>query len=118
MTLPVRRPLELPMMMFVTTCQNEEGFVAHALDFDIVSVAASENEAMEKVRLAVKTYIEYGVNNNFSADVVYHAPQEFWDKISPDTPIKMLEPIIVMDRRLLVVATAQAHDARPASRVA
>ncbi len=103
--------MEFPMTMFVTTCEEDHEYVAHALDFDIVSVAATEDEAMEKVRLAVKTYIEYGLNNNLDADILYPAPTKFWDKISQDTPVKMMEPITVLDRRVLVIAAAQTHGA-------
>jgi len=109
--LPTRRKMEFPMTMFVTTCEEDHDYVAHALDFDIVSVAATEDEAMEKVRLAVKTYIEYGLNNNLDADILYPAPTKFWDKISQDTPVKMMEPITVLDRRVLVIAAAQTHGA-------
>jgi hypothetical protein len=117
MSLPARKNLELPMMMFVTTCEEDNGCVAHALDFDIVAVAPSPEEAMEKVRFAVKSYIEYGLNNNLEADILYRAPQHFWDRISPDTPIKMMEPITVNDRRLLVVTTAH-HGTNATARVA
>jgi hypothetical protein len=111
--------MELPMMMFVTVCPEDEGFVAHALNFDIVSVAATEDEAMEKVRLAVKTYIEYGLNNHLEADILYPAPEEFWNKISQDAPIKMMEPITVKDKRLLVVSTVPTHGTtRPVANVA
>jgi hypothetical protein len=119
MTPPARRPFELPMTMVVTTCQDEEGFVAHALDFDLVAVAATEDGALDKVRLAVKTYIEYGITNNWEADIMFPAPKECWERISTDTLIKMMEPITVMDRRLLVFRAVPAHhDLRPISAVA
>lgn len=93
--------MKFPMTMFVTVCKEDEGFAAHALDFDIVSVAASEEEAVAKLRAAVTHYIEFGLNNNLDAEILYPAPEEFWNKIPKDAPIKMMEPITVKGQRLL-----------------
>lgn len=112
-----RRPFELPMTMVVTTCKQAEGYVAHALDFDLVSVAPTAKSAMEKVRLAVKTYIEYGLTNEFDQHIKFAAPKECWEKISTDTPVQLMEPIHVMDRRMLVVAVA-SNEPEIATRVA
>jgi len=112
--------MEFPMTMFVTVCKEDEGFAAHALDFDIVSVAASEEEAVTKMRVAVTHYIEYGLNNNLDAEILYPAPEEFWNKIPKDAPIKMMEPITVKDKRLLVVQTVPVThgSVRPAAAMA
>jgi hypothetical protein len=80
-------------------------FVAHALDFDLVCTANTSSEAENNLRLSVKTYIEYGLNNGWDEDIMFPAPKEFWDKISKDTPVRIGEPIQIERTRLLVVHT-------------
>lgn len=63
--------------------QRADGMaVAHALEFDLVSVAESEKEAEHKLRLAVKTYIEYGLFKGWDKDIRFSAPQECWDRLT------------------------------------
>jgi hypothetical protein len=118
MSLPEKTNIQLPMMMFATICKEDNDYVAHALNFDIVSVGPTEEEAVHKMRLAVKTYIEFGLQHNLDDDILYPAPKEFWDRISQDMPIKMMEPIEVMHRKLLVFTNAKTHVASPTAQVA
>jgi hypothetical protein len=58
------KPFNLPMML--TFLESKNGHhVVHSLDFDIVSVADTEHEAWEKARLAVKTYVEFGLSKGW-----------------------------------------------------
>ena len=53
------KSFRLPKAITVALYKNAEGkCVAHALDFDLVSVADSEQEALKKIGLTVKVYIE------------------------------------------------------------
>ena len=96
--------------------QNEAGkYVAHALDFDLVSVAPTKEQAVDKLRLAVKTYIEYGLSNNWAADMMFPAPIEFWTRLLTDSPIGLLDPIMIEDNRVTVFEAMLAYEAlRPA----
>src|SRR3954452_13102333 len=60
-----------PMLTFL---ESTNGYHAvHSLDFDIVSVADSEDEAWRKLRIAVATYVEYGLNNGLKDYIVFNA---------------------------------------------
>lgn len=99
--IPERKPFALPMMTILGCRQDDTGkHIAHALDFDIVCVGQSEQEAIDKIRLSLTAYIEFGLSNGWNDDIVFHAPQEFWDKLSVNTPIRLMDPIYVQDKRV------------------
>lgn len=93
----------LPMMLTFLESNNGK-HVAHSLDFDIVAVGDNEDDAWGKLRLAVKTYVEYGLSNGWKDHIMFPAPQEFWDKITPDMVTRILEPITLGDAEKKVVA--------------
>ena len=100
MTKPERKAFELPMMSIIRYSEEQEGFVAHALDFDLVAAGATEEEATEKIRWAIKAYIEYGLKNYWEDHIIFRAPEALLDELSPDkTTLKIMEPIIVQDRK-------------------
>lgn len=111
----VRRMFQLPMMATFSVRQEIGKWVAHALDFDIVCVAQSEETALENLRLAAKTYIEYGLSNGWREDIPFPAPTEFWDRISPETPVSLMPPILIDDQRLLIARARPmtANETRP-----
>lgn len=87
---------KLPMTITILLHKNKAGsLVAHALDFSLVSVMPTREQAIEKLRLTVKLYIEYGLSKGRDADIMFPAPARFWDKLSPGAPTVMLEPIMV-----------------------
>jgi len=101
----------LPMML--TFLESKNGHhVVHSLDFDIVSVADSEHEAWDKARLAVKTYVEFGLSKGWPEHIMFSAPQEYWDKITPDTNTRIAEPIMIANVEKKVVAVYESTDAR------
>ena len=116
-----RTALELPTTAHFSLYQREDGqFVAHALDFDLVTVAGTEREAEQELRKAVKTYIEYGIFKGWEKDIRFEAPHRFWDLLTVDSSISIGQPIEITDhrpeRRLIVYrATKQnrtSHTAR------
>jgi hypothetical protein len=74
-------------------------FVSHSLEFDLVAVADTEAEATEKIRLAVKIYIEYGLAQGWEDDIIFPAPQHSWDRLTSDSQISLAGPIEINDHR-------------------
>jgi hypothetical protein len=113
--LPERRPFQLPVSLSFCSYRDPETgkFVFHAMDVDLVSVADTEQEAMRKIRLAVKNYIEFGLSNNWVEDIIYPAPKEYWDVLAEATEVGMMEPIQVMDRRMIAYLAKSVHEVRP-----
>jgi hypothetical protein len=106
-----RRAFRLPMTAAFTCHQRKDGkIVAHSLDFDLVSVADNEEEAFRKLRLAVKTYVEYGLSNNWADDIHFPAPSLFWDKFQRSKSVKTMDPIEVEDDRMLVVRAIMTNN--------
>jgi hypothetical protein len=113
--MPERKPSQLPMSLSFSSYRDTESgkFVFHALDVDLVSVADTEQEASRKIRLAVKNYIEFGVSNNWVEDIIYPAPKEFWDVLGESTEVGMMEPIKIMDKRMIAYLAKPVHEVRP-----
>ena len=109
-----RAEFQLPMTATFTQTQREDGkFVAHALEFDLVAVANSEEEATDKIRLAVKIYIEFGLSKGWEDDILFPAPQESWNRLTPDSAISLAAPIEINDhrpsRRVFLMRAESAH---------
>ncbi len=104
------RSLNLPMMLTFLESKNGQHCV-HSLDFDIVSVAGSEEDAWRKMRIAVKTYVEFGLSNGWKNEIVFNAPQDFWDKITPEVNSRILEPIMFGDTEMKVTVVNESEPA-------
>jgi hypothetical protein len=107
-----RRAFRLPLMAAFMTCKRAKDgkTVAHSLDFDLVTVADDEARAFQKLRLAVKTYIEYGLSNNWVEDIVFPAPRDYWEYFSAAKSIQSMEPIQIEDDRMIVVRATIADN--------
>jgi hypothetical protein len=90
---PHVKPFNLPMMAVFSIANHSDKSIAHALDFDLVSVASTEEEAIAKLRTAVKHHIEFGLRNNLERDIIFPAPQRFWDALTPHEKLSIGEPI-------------------------
>ncbi|MGI0086239.1 MAG: hypothetical protein ACREBQ_14260 [Nitrososphaerales archaeon] len=101
-----KRTFKLPMTSTFAIGVQGDKFSAHALDFDIVCVSDSEERAIDNLRLAVKTYIEYGLSKGWSEDILFPAQEKFWDGIDSEGLVKMLPPLEVDDRRMIVFRAA------------
>jgi hypothetical protein len=97
-----KKPFSLPMMLTHLMVHNGK-HVAHSLDFDIVCVGDSEDEAWDKLSVAIKTYVEFGISNGWEDFIIFQAPQEVCDKLTPDVPLKLGPPITIagMQRKVL-----------------
>lgn len=118
MSLPPRRPFKLPNNVTIILRQEGHGSVtAHALDFDLVATAPTSSEALKNVRTAIVSYIETGLLHEWSEDIAYSAPPEFWPE--PGAKLEVGEPIYIMSRSLLVYsASSIANEHREANSLA
>lgn len=105
------RSFNLPMMLTFLESQNGRHAV-HSLDFDIVAVEDSEEAAWSKLRLAVKTYVEFGLSQGWNNHIVFNAPQECWDKITPELTSRILESITLGGTEKKVTAVNEPANVR------
>ena len=97
-----RKPFNLPMMLTNLVVRDGK-HIAHSLDFDIVCVADSDQAAWDKLCLAIKTYVEFGLSKGWQDFIMFSAPQECWDRITPDTPLQLRPPITIAGEARKVV---------------
>ena len=105
----MRRHFHLPMTLTHLLTVNGKA-VAHSLDFDLVAVAATEGEASEKLRVAVKTYVEFGLGKGWDDYILSPAPKKYRAKLTEDTPVRIGPPIEIatQQRAVLVVRPHEA----------
>lgn len=85
--------------------------VGHCLDFDLVVVRPSKQEAVEALEYSVKAYVDYGLQRGWAEHLHFPAPSQFWDKL-PDMAFEYGKPIHCNDNdegdKLIVIhATAK-----------
>jgi len=110
--LPPRKPFELPTSVTIRFYPepNVSGKVtAHALDFDLASTADTKEEALKKIRLSIRSYVEYGFLQGWAEDIRYSAPAKFWPP--EGTKLETIEPITIMHRDLLVYSESSLANA-------
>jgi hypothetical protein len=111
----MRRPFRLPMTLsHLVTRTAGNRFVAHSLDFDLVEVGATRDEAWSKLTLAVKTYVEFGMSKGWDDFIIFPAPDEFKRKITKDMVIEIMPPIEIANTSQPVIAL-QEHEAPAAA---
>jgi hypothetical protein len=116
---PDRKTFELPLVSVIRYSRDDDGYVAHALDFDLVAVADTEDAATEKIRWAIKAYIEFGLKNYWEDHIIFRAPAEYANELSPENvTLKIMEPIVVQDRTMNLARATSNHEHRPATAVA
>jgi hypothetical protein len=99
--LPPRKPFELPTSVTIRFYKEPDGqLTAHALDFDLTATAKDRTNALRKIRLSIRSYVEFGFLNGWAEDIRYPAPDRFWPP--EGTSFETLEPISIMHRSLLV----------------
>lgn len=97
---PPEKHFALPMMTVFHITNHPHATVAHALDFDLVSVAGSEQEAVTKLRIAVKHHIEFGIKNGIERDILMPAPDNFWNSLTPNSQLSIGEPLEVESHKI------------------
>ena len=118
MTMPPRKPFELPTTVTILFRPERDGRVsAHALDFDLVSTGNTRQEADNKVCSAIRSYIEFGFLSGWAEDIRYPAPEQFWPP--EGTELKVTGTIEILSRDVLVYTASQiANEYREAAAVA
>lgn len=114
---PEKKHFSLPTTVSFLISKDRDKIVAHALDFDLVAVADTEEEAKRKIRLAVKTYVEYGLSNNWADEIIFPAPDEYWDKLKYAT-IAIGETIEIADMSIRAYCARPYHEENVSGRVA
>jgi hypothetical protein len=116
------RPFSLPKSVTISFCKTKSGrYRAHALDFDLVCTGTDRDETKRRIRLAVKTYIEYGLSNGWRNYILFPAPDECWQRLSStETLIAIWDPIVIRDeqqdaQQRLLVYGAQRNENREAA---
>jgi hypothetical protein len=106
---PAGRQLGLPKTAIFSVKKTRTRAVAHALDFDLVAVAATPELALQKLRSAVKHHIEFGFEHALSSDTIEKkAPQVYWDRIY--TGIFTLGEDIEVDHQRIRTLTTRVAD--------
>jgi len=118
MPLPPRQPFQLPSTVTILFREEKDGRVsAHALDFDLVSTDANRELAMKKIRLAITSYVETGLVNEWADDIRFPAPERYWPE--PGAQLEVGDPITILSRNLLVYsASSIANEHREAHSLA
>lgn len=79
---PAGRQLSLPMIALFSVTRTSNRAVAHALDFDLVAVGETSEQAISKLRSAVKYHIEFGFTKNLAdSEILQKAPDSCWEKL-------------------------------------
>lgn len=116
--LPPRKPFALPASVTIMFRKEpDEQITAHALEFDLAATAPTREDAIRKIRLSIRSYVEFGFLNGWAEDIRYPAPAEYWPP--QGTTLETMEPIEIMHRSLLVYSESPiAHVDREAQIVA
>jgi hypothetical protein len=109
-----KNPFRLPLSITFGSYERRDGkWVYHALDFDLVSVADTKSKALEKLRSSVKTYVEFGLSKNWHDDIIFPAPDEYWERLPQQGKVvEMLHPIEIEDTRVQVYDAPLTHEPR------
>jgi hypothetical protein len=112
MTLPARKPFELPTSVTIRFYPEKSGGItARVLDFDLAATARDQANALRKIRLCIRSYVEFGFLNGWAEDIRYPAPRQYWPPAG--TKFETLEPIQIMQRSLLVYSESAIANEQP-----
>src|SRR5947209_6399073 len=105
----MRRPFRLPMTLsHLITQTNDNRFVVHSLDFDLVEGGATREEAWDRLTLAVKAYVEFGLSKTWDDFIIFPAPDEYKRQITKDMVITLMPPIEIANTSQPVMAMQAA----------
>jgi len=82
-------------MVHYLISQKPEYFVAHCLDFDIVTTANDQSEATRRLSILVVKYIEMALQRQDYMSLSTSAPRSYWDEFQTGTPIPTDEKLEV-----------------------
>ncbi len=86
------------------TDEQRSNFIAHALDFDLVCTADTLEVAERRIRSAIKSYIEFGLESGWGEYIEFAAPQEFWEAAFEDgRPMTAMPPILLDHNKCFLI---------------
>jgi len=71
---------KLRVLHYLYSVNRRDRYVAHCLDFDIVTAADSLQEAERRLDVLVRLHIESFLNSNSQGALNGSAPNEFWSR--------------------------------------
>jgi len=106
----MRRKFQLPMTLTNTVCPREDGkTVARSLDFDLATVGANENEAIRRLRIAIKEYVEFGLGKGWNDFILFDAPDQYRHKLTPLSLVEFGAPIEIANQERAVITVRPTH---------
>lgn len=111
----MRKKFRLPTTI-TNLIQKNGQCVAHSLDFDIVAIAPTEQEAWDKLQLSIKTYVEFGLSKGWDDYIYFPAPKAVRDQLrNQGTRLEIRPPLELASDLRPVVAVRLNEDHRAAS---
>ena len=104
---------KLPRSVLILYTKHSHKVVAHNLDLDLVCVGADQQEAETKIFLSTKSYVEYGLSNNLSDQILRPAPKKFWDKIWNSKISERAGEILINQEKIATLSAS--HESQEAS---
>jgi hypothetical protein len=106
----MHRPSRLPAPAVLTYLVIENGkCITHSLDFDIVAVANTKKESWDKLQIAVRAYVEFGLGKGWDQHILFKAPPEVRGRLKPETPVEIMPSLEIANDTTPVIAV-HAHD--------
>lgn len=90
---------------------RDNRYVAHCLDFDLLEIANTDEEAWSRLTRTIKTYVEFGLSKGWNESIRHRAPQHYWDALTPDVPVKVMPPIMIANISSPVIKVEATHEA-------
>lgn len=86
---------QLPMAATVLIYPGTQGWVAHALEFDLCAVEKDERRSLEKLQTVLKRHVEFGLKKGWGGAILSRAPDQFWLMLQDASPGPELAPVII-----------------------
>lgn len=71
-------PERLPVHVLISWSEEDQAWLAHCLDFDLLGHGDTQDEAMACLQDAMETYIDY--NRKHGLAIVRPAPHHYWEQ--------------------------------------
>ncbi len=112
---PPKESFQLPssFSVLVRDYKSERVSTAHLLDLDILCEAPNRKAALNKLRVAVKGQMEFGIEKNWTDELIHPAPAKYWDQLDKATYLGPLPPLEINARQFKL--HPMIYDARNAA---
>ncbi len=93
----------LPTTITIVGAEVNGKQLAHCLDFDLIETADTAEEALSRLTLTIKTYVEFGLGKGWEHCIRHRAPQRFWDAVTQDMQVQFGPPIKIANVTVPVI---------------